>query len=48
MTSAQDTSSSQQLSISSKETELSKAMHNPLVQATKNADLGKTISSLQS
>jgi hypothetical protein len=32
----------------SKETELSKAMHNPLVQATKKPDLEKTIASAQS
>ncbi|MDD2537591.1 MAG: hypothetical protein PHU61_03835 [Candidatus Absconditabacteria bacterium] len=31
-----------------KEDELSKAMHNPLAKATKNADLKKTIASEQS
>jgi hypothetical protein len=31
-----------------KETELSKAMHNPLAPATKNADLKKTIAEQQS
>jgi hypothetical protein len=37
-----------QSSVPSKETELSKAMHNPLAQATKKTDLGKTIASQQS
>ena len=37
-----------QPSVPSKETELSKAMHNPLAQATKKADLKKTIASQQS
>jgi hypothetical protein len=31
-----------------KENELSKAMHNPLAQATKKTDLEKTITSVQS
>jgi hypothetical protein len=34
--------------VPSKETELSKAMNNPLVQATKKADLEQTITSQQS
>jgi hypothetical protein len=37
-----------QPSLPSKETELSKAMHNPLIQATKKPDLEKTITSVQS
>lgn len=34
--------------VPSKENELSKAMHNPLEKATKNADLEKTIAAQQS
>ncbi|MDR3168291.1 MAG: hypothetical protein LBU27_00575 [Candidatus Peribacteria bacterium] len=33
--------------VPSKETELSKAMHNPLAQATKKADLGNAIKAEQ-
>ena len=40
--------STSQSPVPSKENELSKAMYNPLAQATKNADLKKTIASQQS
>lgn len=42
-----DTQPHPQPLVPSKETELSKAMHNPLAQATKKSDLKKTIATQQ-
>jgi hypothetical protein len=44
----QPTPQTPQPPVPSKETELSKAMYNPLAQATKKADLKKTMASQQS
>jgi hypothetical protein len=48
MSTLPDDPNTPQPSVPTKETELSKAMYNPLAQATKKADLKNTIASQQS